>query len=368
MRLLILVAGLVLLGGCATAPAPSVTPKKPELMAVTDIPSIGIPKLKALHVKERTTLALAAAVYWTQHKEPGYAADYLAFLETISPDQRPSALNGQVAYLRGNLAYAAGDYEGALRFYRDAGAKFVDDEQWYLNALIQQETVEHVHGLLAAAIDTTDRILVLAEKKQAQLLQGRFYYERGMLLYKLQRLDEATVAARQAADAFKGVNSQTGVAECEKLFGNLASGRGNLEEALKHYDDAYMVFKATGNMLEAANCRFNAGLVLGKQHEFQRAEASLDDGILLFTRAGALGGVGLCHQAKGDLALEKGDLLLAERELRDAERIFTETHDAYRLARTKMSFAGLYKKRNDPVAAADYRTQAELLYQKVNAR
>jgi tetratricopeptide (TPR) repeat protein len=274
---------------------------------------------------------------------------------------------GSAGFLRAQIAYAGGDVAGALGLYRRAAAQLSEAkaEEGLLGVLREQESVEHAHGHLIEALQTAGRIVAIAASRGNRLLRGRYEYERGMLLYKLGRLPEADVAAGRARAVFTELAFTSGLAECDKLLGNLCSARGEGEKALEYYESGFAVFKAAGDFLESANCRLNAAQVHARQGRRDQAEVLLDEAVLLYTRAGALGGVGLCQLSKGVMAFEAGDYLKADKALQTAEKMFSEKGDLYRLAQTKQALGTLCKGRGDVSRAVDYMIEADALYDRV---
>lgn len=359
------------LAGCAVPPKPVPVAASPAV-PVLDLPPVGIEKIRAMDATQRADAALLAAAYWVQQKEFGYAEAYLACAEALPEAERERVpdLAGRVGLLRGDIAYLGGDVAGALKRFQRAAEQLSAPgrEDVLLAVLIRKEGTEHAHGHLVDGLQTAARIIDLAEAKGNRLLVGQYSYERGMMFFKLGRVEEADRAARRAWEIFTELAFTSGLAECDKLLGNLCGARGEVVKALAHYEAGFAVFKATGNHLEAANCRFNAAQVYMGQGKDELADVFLDEALILFTQAGSVGGVGLCHYSKGVMALQAGDFLKAEKALRTAERMFVEKQNVHRLAQTKRALGDLYRRRGDVSKAVDYFTEADELLDQVENR
>lgn len=370
MRILCLCLIVIGLAGCVAPSEPSPVAANPGTPVVLDPPPAGIEKIRALKASERADAAVWAATYWVRQKELGYAEAYLAYAESLPDAERGSDLPGRVGLVRGNIAYLGGDVEGALRRYKRAAEQLSAPgrEDALLAVLISKEGTEHAHGRLVDGVRTASRIIDLGEAKGNRLLVGQYSYESGMMYYKLGQLLEAERVALRAQEIFRELAFTSGLAECDKLLGNLCGARGEPEKALAHYAAGFAVFKATGNHLESANCRFNAAQVYQGQGKNAKADEYLDEAALLFTQAGSVGGVGLCHYSRGAMALQAGDFLKAEKSLKLAERMFAEKQSLHRLAQTKQALGDLYRRRGDVSTAVDYMTEADRLFDQVANR
>jgi len=246
-------------------------------------------------------------------------------------------------------------------------AEISGNQKLFIDALIEKATLEHVYGRMGAALETINVVIQRVQGLGDDLLLADLYQERGMILHKLDRSEDARVDAENSFALSVKTGSAIGRAMARKLQGNIERTAENTTLALQYYSEAYQIFFEASDMLEAANCRFNAADIYYMEGKATEANAYSDEAILLFTQAGSVTGVGLCHLSQGRYFLTIGDYLKAERALLLAEKIFQTRNQIHRLAQAKGFLAELSSKRGDLPRAAVYRQERESLMAQVNS-
>ena len=320
------------------------------------------PDGRELDVNERAKRGLEEAAAWMSRDEPIQAQTCLDGVVALDAGAAAPELSLVIGarLMLATLAEKQGKFDKARARLKDAEERLPADapDELRLAVLGQKLGWLHMHGELREASVVAEELLTLAELRRVPEWISRFSQESGMLLYKLGDLDAAESRAARAASAAAEAKTRTEFAQARKLQGNIASGRGQAKRALALYDEALDIFLAAGNEHEAANCHYNAAGILRATGEREAMRARLDEAVILFTKAGSLGGVGLCRMLEGEGWLRDGDFLRAEERLREAARIFERERNRHRLGQTKQFLAELASARGDKTGAADLAREA----------
>lgn len=165
-------------------------------------------------------------------------------------------------------------------------------------------------GHLSEGRSWTERALSLTEPASPRLraeacwAAGIFAHHQG---------DYATTIrlAEEGLDIARSNHDHAGAARVMRLYSLLAEGRGDLDAALAHAEEALAQFRLADDLYEPGWALVRIGRVLLWRHEYARAEALHAEAMELFRQSGNARGFAMAESCLADVALERGDLTRA---------------------------------------------------------
>ena len=153
-------------------------------------------------------------------------------------------------------------------------------------------------------------------------LRGRLYERLGDLLSRTGELEKALKAYDEAEKLFKSEQTNLGLANVLLLRGNLLSRTGELEKALEAYDEAEELYKSEQDNLGLANVLRSRGDLLSRTGEPEKALEAYDEAEKL------------CRQEKYNLGLAnviagKGNLKSIQEDWNGAEEEYEKALPLY---------------------------------------
>ncbi|MFL6335638.1 MAG: protein kinase domain-containing protein [Pyrinomonadaceae bacterium] len=206
-----------------------------------------------------------------------------------------------VRYQRGRLFAGNGkqpeakaEFEQALRLARESNNRYQE-----VQALLQfAQTLEDGEAAEKTATDAVT--LAQSNGMNDQVANG--YLTHGNILFtKLNKLDEAEAAYRQAFDYASNYKLRRYVALALSNLGSLSTKRSRPDEAERYTDEARAFYIQAGYRREADTCAIIIGRSRRLKADYEGALKILEEQLRLAEQASDLGQVGLLHRECGSV-------------------------------------------------------------------
>ena len=208
-----------------------------------------------------------------------------------------------------------------------------------LKALSEQILVGHV----------VDGSIAAETEYWSGAVQSRFYEP-----------DEALAHYEEAIVLYRAVGSRLGEANTLKGIGDVLQFKDRNDEALAHYEEAIGLYRAVGFRLGEANTLKAIGDVLKFKDRNDEALAHYEEAIVLYRAVGERLGEANTLKAIGSLeeSMEKKLQLV-----QDAHQIYITIGDRYSEANCNMNLQNIYQQRGQFNLARHHRHQAYRIWQ-----
>jgi tetratricopeptide (TPR) repeat protein len=134
----------------------------------------------------------------------------------------------------------------------------------------------------------------------------------------------AEAAAQQALERFESLDDQWGRALATYILANLARGRGQVDTAIGHYEQAITAAREDGPLWARCACLVELGGLVAMQGDVERATALHAEAVTICRRTGWRRGLAYTWNGLGAIARARGDLERARELHREALAIVRE--------------------------------------------
>jgi len=196
-------------------------------------------------------------------------------------------------------------------------------------------------GDAAAALAQCREVLEREDELGSPSIRARFHLQAASALCRLARYEDAQTSAERAlslADACGDLGLQAGaLAEC----GRVAYRLGDLLRARDQYEQAFALYRRTGDEAQCATMRNNLGLIHKNLCEWDVAVSHLRGALEIHRRLGRLADSGGPLLNLGIVYQKQGDWTRALEHFREAERVYLQVSDPLALARVSIGLGNV---------------------------
>ena len=192
-------------------------------------------------------------------------------------------------------------------------------------------------------------------------LRGRLYERLGDLLSRTGELEKALKAYDEAEKLYKSEQNNLGLAHVLRSRGDLLKRTGELEKALEAYDEAEELFKSEQDNLGLANVLVSRGDLLSRTGELEKALEAYDEAEKLFKSEQTNLGLANVLLLRGNLLSRTGELEKALEAYDEAEKLYKSEQDNLGLANVLRSRGDLLSRTGEPEKALEAYDEAEKL-------
>jgi putative nucleotidyltransferase with HDIG domain len=198
--------------------------------------------------------------------------------------------------------------------------------------------VAELHSDYARAARSLNGLGVLHQSIGAVELAAHYY-------------SEAKVRSDAASDRRIG-------GDIEVNMGVLANIRGDLAEALTHYENALSAYEAIGHRSPLARVLNNLGMVYTDLAEYERAYEALERALNISRSIGDLATEGIIHANRTELFLAQENLSAARTSCDDAYELASQTRDDNLKTDVLKCYGIIYRETGKPHLAESHLQQA----------
>jgi tetratricopeptide (TPR) repeat protein len=327
--------------------------------AVMTYPDVVI-ELEKLATEERIEYSLIlASLHINQYKNSMTARHFCEYAHSVA--EKHNISKGKIFLTEGYIHDMLSKEEQAIKAYEKASSCFRKDKNIELlkGSLLLLGGVCYNYGEFIKSIDVYEELLKLCTDAD-DIMKAQTLFDVGEVYYRLSNISKAVYSVKQAKDIYKNLDNQKGLADCQKLLGNIYLAKKDYIKAKGCYLQASKAYESMDNAHGQGNCNFNLGIMSNKIKQYSEAEKYLIKSAYLFTKAASIQGVGIAQMELGRAYYFQGDYAKAELALMQAEYFLTG-NSKYRLAQTKEYLGDLKKAQKDnKESLVYYEASAEL--------
>ena len=200
-------------------------------------------------------------------------------------------------------------------FSNEIPQKTAAKNKWYATARAYMK-----QGLYDSALVAADMAISQAIAKKDSLLLGNTYFLKGYTYWRQDNDAEALTNYFYALEAYKNIDNVKIIGEIINNIGRVHEDEGNLEEAIKKYNESYVILKSDSNL--ALKIKNNIGRSYSKASLYQEAITNFQQALSLAIQL----------NDKGEIVRFKNNLSVAYLYLEDyinAEKLGLEALDLY---------------------------------------
>jgi len=258
----------------------------------------------------RATAADRAAAARSDREAQVHFRAALQLLDHVRPhpDDEAERRHGLVERLGDSLA-RTGDFDEALERYRELADTPELDAQQAAELTRREARVLDSRGDFDGALEALDRAGARLEGRPAEpALLARLLADRGWLLYRLGKLDEAEEAYEKALELLGEEGPPPDRAQVHSLLGALHYTRGELDRAVRHHEEALSLREALGDAAGIGKSYNNLGIVAERRGDLDAAADWHARSVRLKAAAGDRPGLALAYNNLGVLYWRQRDL------------------------------------------------------------
>jgi tetratricopeptide (TPR) repeat protein len=288
----------------------------------------------------------ASAVY-----APHEALEYLAIAQRHGKPGRDTA---EVAARMADAAEAAGEYDTALQFAREALAHFRTTRE--LRRVLALRRLEiRVRGLFGASasqtLAETDALVQEARAANAHDEEAALLTLSSRLHQRLGDSVSAIMAASSATAAAERAGERRGLAEAVVRLGICVEPE-HPDTAVEHYRRALALYRELGDPRGQSHCHNNLGIVYARRGEVEYAERELTTAIVLGRTISAPDLSGLFTLNLGVIHLKRGQLDRARELIGESLAQFAAVKNSERQVFALLNLAHLDREQGNAEGAA----------------
>jgi len=233
------------------------------------------------HADEGLRLCAGLLNMWVPHGDQREAATwfdrFLAQEAEVSPQVQARALAG-----RASIAFDLQDYDVLLRSAQQSLelSRACGDDVTVPTALRTLGQAALRAGRFGDAIALIDEALAAADASGNDWESGLTRAAQAAIAVRQGKLKSAQRAYESALDVLTD-NNRWGLAQVLYGMGTLARARGDMEQAVRHFEEAAEIFRELGAWLEIARCLAGVGWVALTRGDLDLAGARLAEGLRL---------------------------------------------------------------------------------------
>ncbi len=208
-------------------------------------------------------------------------------------EARNPSLMGRCSFMQGVLAEARGDLEQARDFFGRAAVSLAKTRQYegLLDAGTRKAVVEEKQGRLPAALETLAFLQEEGIAGNNQRVLGEASAQKARLHSILHQLPEARQAFIIANSILGPKGTPEEIARLDTIEARILGMEGSFSESVELYEKSFKFYIHDRKPAEAANCRFNAALILGGQGELDESNKLLGEATFYYAQGGSATGV-----------------------------------------------------------------------------
>ena len=233
------------------------------------------------HADQGLRLCAGLLNMWVPHGDQREAATwfdrFLAQEAEVSPQVRAQALAG-----RASIAFDLQDYDVLLRSAQQSLelSRACGDDVTVPTALRTLGQAALRAGRFADAIALIDEAVAAADAAGNDWESGLTRAAQAAIAVRQSKLKSAQRSYESALDVLSD-NNRWGLAQVLYGMGTLARARGDMEQAVRHFEEATEIFRELGATLEIARCLAGVGWVALTRGDLDLAAARLAEGLRL---------------------------------------------------------------------------------------
>src|ERR1051326_5957590 len=254
----------------------------------------------------------------------------------------------QLAERQGRTQEARALYEQALGQLRSA------DEAPIAASLLRWIGITHgVELNLDAAFDCLEEALAVAEALGDEAAVGHAVNVQGLLNYKMGRLDGAERLYLKARESARRAGEAKLAAMTSQNLGVIANIRGELEQALWHYEASLADYRALGLAKYICITLNNLGMLYTRMERWETAERAYEEAIPLSLKIGDVGVRVILEVNFAILWIARKEFAKARQACDRALAISEETHHTEAIGEIQKCYGVIFRETGDFAAAED---------------
>ena len=298
------------------------------------------------------------AILWLAEQKPllikqGYALAMNSLLKSIQADDLSAPVRENWRDLRGNLALLQGDYQAA-QAEADASLHEATSRRAQAQAEWQRGVIAKARGKATQAADHYQEALRLLAIKEISL-ETWLHRELAWTALEQNDIEDAKEELEKAEMAL------------HNMFGIVYRQAGNVDKALKHYEQALTIAQKHKEVRQLIRIRNNLATIYRKKNQVQRAITTYQENLPTIEEIGERIGKAITLLNLGNCYKQLGKKRTAVKHIAQALPIFSDLGDAkgQLLAHLNLAEAHLQLKQLD-AAQEHAEIASKAAYQKVS--
>lgn len=283
----------------------------------------------------------------------------------IREEGRDPALLGRCSFFQGKVAETLGK-GNAIEFFGRASISFARVRQYEMLMASSgaKAVLEEKQGRVPAAILSLEFARGSAALGKHRPTVAEASAQLSRLHSILRQSPEARESFETARDILKPGGTPGDLARLGMLEAAILDMEGKAAAALKLLEKSFLYYSGNREPGIAANCRFNAGLILSKQADIEGSNKLLVEAAFFYAQSGSATGVANAMGQRGNNYLALGDISAAKALILQASVMHEMGGNLMRTAESKLSLGELERKQGRTKESDQYLKSAADLYER----
>jgi tetratricopeptide (TPR) repeat protein len=322
--------------------------------------------IKDLIGADRCIGLLVASQSLLQRSDLDSAKAYLQKATEIAESEGNAELTGRCYAMRGMVADAQGKSDDSIRYFGAAAIAFAKIRRYdELTEVASRKAIaEERQGRIPAAIETLLFLQTEAMAGGSEKTLAAASTQKCRLHSIIRQLPEARVEFDIASGLLKPQGKASDLARLEMLEAAIFGLEGNTDRAVKMYDSAFRFYSGIRENLTAANCRFNAGLILSQKEQHDRSNTLLVEAAFHYALGGSATGTANSLGSQGANYLAMNNLPVARVLLEQTAVMHELGGNMMRSAENQILLGDLYRRLGNQETSEIHLTKAIELFKK----
>lgn len=320
--------------------------------------------IKDLTGEDRCMGLLVASQSLLQRGDLDSAKAFLEKATQIAKSKDNAVLIGRCYSLRGMAADTQGKSDDSIHFYGIAAKSFAEIRQYdaLLEVASRKAVAEERQGRIPAAIETLSFLQWEAMAGGSEKTLAEASAQKCRLHSIIRELPEAREAFVIASGLLKPQGNASDLARLEMLEAAILGMEGNAERAVEMYSSAFKFYSGIRDNLNAANCRFNAALVLSNLNKHDESNNFLIEAAFHYALSGSATGTANSIGSQGANYLAMNNLPVAKVLLEQAAAMQTLGGNMMRAAENQIMLGDLHRQLGSEKKSEIHLTKAVELF------
>lgn len=270
--------------------------------------------IENLKPADRCMGLLFASQALMQKGDLALAEGFLVKATEIAAAEDNPDLMGRSYYSRGMVAENLGKSDDSIRFYGKAAEAFAKIKQYeaLLETASRKAVAEERQGRIPAALETLTLLQMEALAGGGEKALADASVQKCRLHTILNQLPEAKQAFGLADSLLKPQGKPADLARLDMLEAGILGMEGKADRAVEMYNTAFRFYAGDREYAIAANCRFNAAIILSGEGKHERSNALLVEAAFHYAQSGSPTGTANAIAMQGANYLDMRNLAVAK--------------------------------------------------------
>lgn len=273
--------------------------------------------------------------------------------------------------VKSSIYIKLGDFEGANELASQAlkASERYNSKMQMIDALISIAESSWRLGRYNESYETVEKgeklLNTLTQNQDKSQREALLLYHKAYILFLKGKIYDALEIGNRGLDLQKEIGNETHIAEFLRLFGTIYWNKGELDQALDHYRQSFIIFEKTRDKIGIGTSLNNIGSIFHMRGKLDLALEYKQNAARLLEEIGDKKNFAFTLQQISEVYSSKGELSQAFDYAQRSLAIFEELGNKHSIAENLYVIGELFKTKGDLDAALEFYKKSLDLYKKV---